>query len=187
MKRSELRKILPDVTEEQIKAILDLSHDETDQLRETIDNLTAERDKAKSDLTAATEGRTKAEKDLNDYKTAAAAKETRAGKEKAYREVCKAAGIADKYIATVIKASGTDIDALELTKEGGAKGADKLTEKLKGDWADFVQHTEKHGATVPPSSIGAGGSSNPTRESIMAIKDTSERQAAIAENIELFK
>lgn len=59
-------------------------------------------------------------------------------KESAYRDLLAKANIYDKRIATVIKASAAEIDALELDETGKAVGADKLVEAIKTEWADFV-------------------------------------------------
>ena len=69
--------------------------------------------------------------------------------------------------------------------EGKIKDAAKLTENIKTEWADFIVKTETKGANpaTPPAHSGSGAK---TKDEIMAIKDRSERRAAIAENLELF-
>lgn len=80
-------------------------------------------------------------------------------KEAAYRDLLARANIYDKRIATVIKASAAEIDALELDETGKAVGADKLVETIKTEWADFVVTTVIKGADVPhpPYNSGGGG------------------------------
>lgn len=93
-------------------------------------------------------------KAFDDYKEAQTAKETRAAKETAYRDLLKASGVSEKRIDTVMRASGPIIDGLELAEDGKAKDADKLTEGIKSEWADFIPTTTTQGAptATPPES-----------------------------------
>lgn len=43
----------------------------------------------------------------------------------------------------------TDLDTVELDENGGIKDADKVTESIKTEWADFIQTTQKVGSDVP--------------------------------------
>ncbi len=79
-------------------------------------------------------------------------------KEAAYRDLLAKANILDKRIATVIKASAAEIDALELDESGKAVGADKLVEAIKTEWADFVVHTVVKGVDTPHPPVNYGGS-----------------------------
>lgn len=92
---------------------------------------------------------------FEDYKAEVSAKESRAAKESAYREALKAAGVPEKRINTIVKASGETIDALELV-DGKIKDADKLAESIKTEWADFIPTTTASGAptATPPASNG---------------------------------
>ena len=64
------------------------------------------------------------------------------------------------------------------------KNQEALTENIKSEWADFI--ASDSGVKVNTGSKIGGG--NPvTKESIMKIKDASQRQKAIAENIGLFR
>lgn len=119
------------------------------------------------------------------YKAEEEAKELTDKKTKAYRQILKDAGIADKRIDTVIKASPDKIEALEFDEEGKVKGAEELHEKLQDEWSDFIVRTSTQGAApeTPPTSTGAGGMS---KAEILAIKNPHERHKAIAENMSLF-
>lgn len=81
------------------------------------------------------------------YKNDITAKEVHAAKETAYREILKEAGVSEKRIDSIIRVS--DIDAIELEKDGKAKEAAKLTEKVKEDWADFIETVSKSGVKTP--------------------------------------
>lgn len=123
-------------------------------------------------------------KEYEDYKKDITAKETRTAKVNAFRELLKAAGVSDKRFDTVIKVS--NIDGLELDKDGKIKDAEKITENIKTEWADFISTTTVVGARTanPPANNGKG--TGKTKEEIMAIKDPAVRQKEISENLELF-
>lgn len=89
-------------------------------------------------------------KEYDDYRAGQEAKESRAAKESKYRELLKAAGIPEKRIAAVLRVS--DLDSVELDDKGEIKGADKLTEDIKTEWADFIPTTRTKSPTVatPP-------------------------------------
>ena len=80
-------------------------------------------------------------------------------KEAAYRDLLARASISEKRIAAVMKASASEIDAVELDETGKAVGADKLVEAIKTEWADFVVTTVIKGVDVPhpPYNSGGGG------------------------------
>lgn len=130
--------------------------------------------KAKYDAEKAAHDKTKSE-----Y----AAKETAAKVKEAYRAMLKEAGVAEKYLATVLKA--TDLSSVKLDKDGKIEGADKLTESAKTEWADFISVTKTEGAKVDTPPKNNGGKM--TKDQIAAIKNPTERRAAIAANPDLFK
>lgn len=120
--------------------------------------------------------------EFDNYKAEQTAKATRAQKEEAYKAILKECKVADKRIAAVVRVA--DIDSIELDKEGKIKDADELKKSIKEEWADFIPTEETKGAEVsnPPENTGG----KKTKEEILAIKDTTERQKAMAENHELF-
>ncbi len=89
--------------------------------------------------------------EYDNYKSDISAKETARAKQAAYREVLKAAGVSDKRIDSIIKVS--DIDSVELDESGKIKEAEKLTESIKNEWADFIVSTNTKGAdtATPPT------------------------------------
>ena len=80
----------------------------------------------------------------------------------------------------------TSFDGLKLDKDGKLENVDKLKADIEKDWADFKVTTTTKGAQVenPPAN---NGKAKRSKEEIMAIKNTSERQQAIAENLDLFQ
>lgn len=87
-------------------------------------------------------------------------KATKAAKESAYKQLLIDAGISDKRVATVLKVS--DVDAIELDKDGKIKDADKLTESVKTEWADFIQTKREEGASTPNPAGNDGDGGKPT-------------------------
>ena len=122
--------------------------------------------------------------EYDEYKTDIENKATRSSKEAAYKQLLIDAGISEKRIATILKVS--DIDGVELDKEGNIKSADKLTASIKEEWADFIVTKHEEGAETPkpPAKDGKGGTM--TKDDILKIRDTADRQAAMKEHPELF-
>lgn len=122
-------------------------------------------------------------KEFNDYKAEQERKAVRGQKETAFKAILKDAGIPERHFAKIVKYS--DVDGLELTEKGEIKTAKELMKSIKEEWSDHIEKVEKQGAdeNKPPAGAGGGGM---TKDEILAIKDTTERQAKIAENPELF-
>ena len=128
----------------------------------------------------------KIKKEYDDYKAGIDAEKTHSAKETAYRELLKAAGVSDKRISAVVKV--TDIDGIELDKDGKIKDADERTNNIKTEWADFIETTTTHGAKTanPPTN---GGKTKMTMADIYKkdekgryVLSTEERQKALVEN-----
>lgn len=201
------------LTRKMLKA-MDLDDDKISQIidahQSTIDEIAAERDTFKSDAAkykAEAERLGSVEKDLvkaqakleeaentseklkklqdefNTYKADVDAKATRAQKEKAYRALLTEAGVSEKRFDSIIKVS--DLDKVELDKDGNVKDSKNIVNSLKTEWADFIVTEGVRGASTsnPPANTGGGKMS---KEEIMKIKDTAERQQAMLENKDLF-
>lgn len=126
----------------------------------------------------------KEHKEFEDYKKAQDAEAEQRKKKSAYKEILKEAGIQDKRIDAVLKVSGDVINKLELDDNGKAKGADELKKAAADEWKEFIAKEETHGTGTQPHEGATGNGMS--KDDIMKIKDTSERQKAIAENHELF-
>ena len=107
--------------------------------------------------TVAKEDYDKLKKEYDDYKADITAKNTRTEKENAFRELLKSVGVSEKRFNAIIKVS--DIDGLELDKDGKIKNAEKHTETIKSEWADFIETTTTKGAKTanPPANNGNSG------------------------------
>lgn len=123
----------------------------------------------------------KLKSEYDSYKGEVTAKETKAAKSKAYRDMLKEIGISDKRIDSVMKVA--DLDAIEL-EDGKIKGVEELKASAKEEWSDFIVSEGVKGAKTPTPPTNTGGGK--TKEEIMKIKDSTERQKAIAENHQLF-
>ena len=111
---------------------------------------------------------------FDSFKTETETKETKAKKTAAYKQLLLDAGISDKRIASVMKVS--DVDAVELDEEGKIKDADKLTESVKTEWADFIVTKSEQGASTPnpPANDGGGDPKQPSRAAQMAAQYRNE-------------
>ena len=126
----------------------------------------------------------KLKKEYDDYKADITAKTTRTEKENAFRELLKSVGVSEKRFNAIIKVS--DVDGLELDKDGKIKDADKHAESVKSEWADFIETTTTKGAKTanPPANNGKG--TGKTKEEILAIKDGAVRRQEMLNNPHLF-
>lgn len=111
-----------------------------------------------------------------EYKKGIESEKTRDQKVGAYKALLKEIGVSDKRIDSVVKVS--DIDNLKLDKDGKIEGVDELKKTLTSEWEDFIVKDSTQGAktATPPGSNG--GAAVKTKEEILKIKDTTERQNA---------
>lgn len=125
-------------------------------------------------------------KQFDEYKADVDAKESHAKKVDAYRQLLKEAGVSEKRIEAVLKVS--DVDNVELDKDGKVKDAEELTNAIKSEWADFIVTQSEQGATTskPPQN---NGGNKMTRADIYQkdengryVLSSSERQKALMEN-----
>ena len=75
---------------------------------------------------------------------------------------------------------------MELGEDGKITTAKDILAAVKEEWGDHIETTDKKGAktSTPPKSTG--GKASMTRDDILKIKDSAERQRAILDNKELF-
>ena len=171
--RKSLRKIFEDAEIEVPKDVLgqicNLHTTSNEDLTESVKTLKADLEKAERERdtykakapkegeeTVSKEDYDKLKKEYDDYKADITAKNTRTEKENAFRELLKSVGVSEKRFNAIIKVS--DIDGLELDKDGKIKNADKHTETIKTDWAEFIETTTTRGANTanPPAGNGGG-------------------------------
>lgn len=181
------------LTDEQIDTIIEAHTETTDALKEERDRYKADAAKLPAIQQELDDLKSKGddgfEKKYNDlkaeydkYKQDQADRANKAAIESAYKALLKEAGVSDKRVASILRV--TDLSGAKLDKDGNLKDRDKMAESIKAEWSDFIQTADVKGADTktPPKSTGG----NMTKEDILKIKDTTERQQAIAENHELF-
>lgn len=117
----------------------------------------------------------KLEAEYKSFKADVTSKETKAKKEASKKELLKEAGISDKFIDLIMKASADDIDSYEFDEDGKTvKDADKKKEAYQKAYADFVvkKGTEGAESNNPPASNGGG--SAPSRAAELFRKHSAE-------------
>lgn len=126
----------------------------------------------------------KLKKDFDDYKAAVEKEKSDTAKKSALQKIAKDAGLSEAGIAKAVKYS--DLSGIELDENGEVKDSKALLKSLREEWPEYIVKATKQGADTGNPPVGASGKSYKTKEEIFAIKDTNERQKAIAENHELF-
>ena len=165
--------------------------DAVEKNAETVEKLKADADKYKTELEEAKKTIADGEKYKKDYDTLKseydgykADVETKAAKaesDRAFTAWLKEQGYSEKGAAKIVKYGGF---TPEFNKDGSIKNADKLSESVSAEWNEYKEQRTVEGAKTenPPTNIGA----SMTKQDIINIKDTAERQKKIAENPELF-
>ena len=170
---------------------------ERDSLKDKAEKYDAEKKKADdlqakvTDLEKKVEGKDPFEDKYNalkdeydKYKNSIETEKTNASKTKAYKQMLKEVGISEKRLDAVMKV--TDLSNIKLAQDGTIEGVDDLKTKVADEWADFIEKSATKGADVKKPPVNNGGAAK-TKEDILKIEDANERQAAIAENLELFE
>lgn len=189
------------IEDEKIDEIINMHTETVDGLKadvakykadaETLPGIQKQLEKAQADLEAGKKDSYKVKyealkEEFEGYKSEQTKKEARSAKEKAYRELLKQAGVSEKRLDAVLRVS--DVGSVELDEKGTIKDADRLTESIKSEWADFIGTTSIQGAqtATPPASTGGNGM---TKADIYKKDDhgryvmsAAERQKALMEN-----
>ena len=162
--------------------------EERDQFKEKAEKF----DKAQTDLEAANKKVEELSKDdaykikyealkedFDEYKKSVDTEKINNNKTAAYKNLLKEIGISEKRIDAVAKLA--DLDKIKLDKDGKIEGSGDLKKSLTEEWSDFIVKEGKEGAdtSTPPASGGVVK----TKEDIMKIQDTQERQKAWGEFI----
>lgn len=163
----------------------------TDGLKDKIETLQAEADKVpelQRELESKDSGedyKAKYEKEHADFeefkkKTAEDAEASKV--RSAFRKLLVEEKISDKWIERIMKTQ--DFSGMKLDKDGNLHDVDAIRKTVNDDFGEYKTTITERGADVekPPHNNNGGMS----KEDILKIKDTSERQKAIAENLNLF-
>ena len=178
-------------TKEKAQQIMDGHIAVTDGLKDERDNLKEQAEKAADlqkqldDLANGEDFQKKYEEEhkaFEDFKKHTASEAEAAKVRSAYRKLLADEGISEKRLDSIVKV--TDLSKLKLDKEGNLDGVEGLKKAINDEWGEFKTTVTEKGAVVEKPL--QTGKASKTKEEIFAIKDTAERQKAIAENHELF-
>ena len=183
------------LNEDQIEGVIEEHTSVTNDLKETIKTLQADADKLPivqkelDDLKAAGDGGYKEKyeaevKAHKEYRQQIESEKETARTDADVLALCKEAGIArEKALHLIVK--DFDRSKIERDKDGNITNRDALIKAVKTDYADFVATPGNQG-TPPATPPSGSGTTYKSRAEIMKIKDTTERQQAIKENLALF-
>lgn len=158
------------LTDEQVDSIIEMHTETVDGLKSDVDRYKTDAaalpgvqkqlEHAQADLEAGKKDGYKVKyealkKEFDGYKNEQTEKESRAAKEKAYRALLKESGVSEKRIESVLRVS--DVNGIELDEKGSIVGADRLTESIRSEWADFIVTTTTKGADTPNPPANTGG------------------------------
>lgn len=157
---------------EKIDLIIDAHTDVTNELKTErdalkdkiadLDGLKAENEKLKAETLSENELKTQYEAikaEYEGYKKDVEAKETLKAKQDAYTELLKELKVSEKAFSKALKLA--DFDSMDI-EDGKLKDADKVTEAIKTEWADFIEETSTEGADVDNPPSGDGSDSKPS-------------------------
>ena len=142
---------------------------------------------AEDDATTASTWETKyneLQKEFDDYKAEQTAKELKASKEKAFRELLTDMNVSEKGIEKILKWQG--VDDLELSEDGKINDVKAVRKSVKEDWGEYIQEQEKKGAETETPPDNSGGKVKMTLAEIDAIEDPKARREAMLENLDLY-
>ena len=165
-------------------AVVDALQQKMDSYKEQADKL-PDVQKKLDDLLGGEDYKKKYEeatKALQDYKDEVASKETAAKVRAAYRKLLKDEKISDSILDDIENI--TDYSKMKLDKDGNLLNVEDYRKAIGDKYGRWKTTVTERGADVekPPKT----GSAKMTKADILAIEDTSERQNAIANNLELF-
>lgn len=183
------------LTEDQIEGIVEEHIATVNDLKEAANKYKADADKLPAvqkeldDLKAAGDGGYKEKyeaevKAHKEYKQQIESEKETARTDADVLALCKEAGIARESSLRLI-AKDFDRSKIERDKDGKITNRDALLKAVKTDYADFVATPGNQG-TPPATPPSGSGTTYTSRAEIMKIKDTTERQQAIKENLALF-
>lgn len=182
------------LTDEQIDSVIDMHSETVDALKAQIkaaEDRATDYETVKSQLDAlkgdGSDYKTKWEQEhaaFEQYKQGIAEKDAQTARESAVRAYFEGKGITGANLDIAMRGATKEIGAVSV-KDGNIEDTKVLDDLVAGTYAGLVVTSEAHGAptSTPPASGGVG---KMTKEQIMAITDTAQRQQAISDNHELF-
>ena len=182
------------LTDEQVDTIIEAHTDTVDGLKGDITRYRADAEKLPGvqreldDLKAAGDGgyKEKYEKEhsaFETYKSDVTAKESKAAKEKAVRAYFESKNITGANLDLAMRGCGEEMSALELDGEK-IKDTKSLDALVDGTYKSLVS---KPAVRLDMGARLNEGGKPMTKDEIMQITDRTERRAAIAANMDLFR
>lgn len=188
------------LTDEQIAFVMAENGRDIGKVQKKLEDITAERDKEKERADSAAETLKKFEgvdveairKEVADWQKKAQDAEAEYGKKIAERDfddllkdaIATAKGINPKAIKALL-----DVDALKASKNQKEDVASAIKALAEAEDSKMLFKSEPAQQTTPhftTAKTGSNGSGTVTKESIMQVKNTAERQALIAQHMDLF-
>ena len=191
------------LTDEQIESVIEMHSETVSDLKDKIGN--AEEERANAEKYKAESEKYKAELDearkalataqsykeqyestkseYDKYKTETESKAAKAEKDKAFAKWLKENGYTETGIAKILKYGGYEP---EFGKDGAIKNPEKLAESVSAEWSEYKPKERVEGARTETPPANTGGKETMTREQILSIQNTADRQKAIAANPKLF-
>lgn len=179
------------IDEEKIDTLIDMHTEVVDGLKEELKTAKADAEKLGpvqkelDELKAKVSGYEKEHSEFEAYKKSIAEKETAAQKTAAVKAYFESKGITGTNLDIAMRGAKEEIDGAELDN-GKIKDTSKLDALISGTYKGLIVTKGTQGVNTSTPPAGSGASATKTKEDIMKIKDTAERQKAIAENHELF-
>lgn len=182
------------LTDEQVDTIIEAHTDTVDGLKSDVSKYKADAEKLPSvqkqldDLKAAGDGgyKEKYEKEhkaFEDFKANVTAKESKAAKEKAVRAYFESKNITGANLDLAMRGCGEEMSTLELDGEK-IKDTKSLDALVDGTYKSLVS---KPAVRLDMGARLNEGGKFMTKDEIMKITDRTERRAAIAANMDLFR
>ena len=187
------------IEDDKVEAIIEAHTEVTSRMQAEIDSLKALKEdaeklpKVQKELDEATKkiadyedikGKYETEKQaFADFKKEVEEKETLSKVKDAYKALLKEQNIDEKRFDAILRL--TDFTNLKLNEKGKFDNESEIKKTIEGEWSEYKKTTEDRGAKpeTPPAGTGAKAK---TVDEILAIKNPTERQNAIAENPGLF-
>ena len=200
MTRDEVKSIIKDITDEQLNGLMDLnsrdigkakgkSDDQKAEL-ESLRTQLAEKDETIANLEKAKGDAATIQAELDEYKQAEAERakaEKEAQMDAILTQTAESALEGREFVNEYTRAHflGELKKAIQDPSNKGKKPADLFSDMTKD--ADGVFKNPQHEPLKIAGVTKSDTSGNMTKDQIMSIKDASERQAAIAEHLDLFR
>lgn len=113
--------------------------------------------------------------DFDEYKKGVETEKVNNTKTAVRKKLLRDIGIPEKRIDVLARL--IELDRIKLDKDGNAENAEELKKSLAEELSDFIVKDGKEGAGTPTPPEKSGGAVK-TKDEIMQIKDTTERQKA---------